>query len=87
MGNLFSSFKKGFGAAKDAMGTGPYLVQGKQVQCPHCRNNQFEKGSAQLNTAGMSFMNLDWANKSATTLACTSCGFIQWFIIEPERID
>ena len=68
-------------------GPGRYAVQEALILCPHCGQESFEQGSAQLNTAGMTFLNLDWANKSATTLACTSCGSVQWFLKRPDRID
>lgn len=37
-------------------------------------------------TAGLSFLNLDWANRSAATLACTNCGLIEWFLADPEEV-
>jgi len=77
-------------AAKDLVGstsTGPsqYVAGGKKIVCPHCGGDEFAKSKAQLNTAAMTFFRLDWANKSATTLACTQCSRIQWFLKEPEQ--
>jgi len=46
----------------------------------------FDKSEAQLNTAGMTFLNLEWANRSATTLICTTCSRIEWFLNEPKQI-
>jgi hypothetical protein len=43
--------------------------------------------TAQLNTAGLSFFNLDWANRSAATLTCAMCGRIEWFLADPEEVD
>ena len=86
MANYGKAFKR---AAKALVGpTGPsqYRAAGKKILCPHCTADEFAQGEAQLNTAGMSFMNLDWANKSATTLACTNCGRIQWFLKTPDRV-
>jgi len=64
-----------------------YKAGGIEVTCFHCKNNQFKKGAAQLNTKGMSFLNLDWLNKSATVLTCTRCSLILWFQEEPQEID
>ncbi len=70
-----------------AEGTPPrFEIEGKEVKCPHCGNTTFAEGSAQLNTAGMTFVGLDWANKSAWTLMCTECGHIEWFGQQPSRV-
>lgn len=63
-----------------------YEAGGKRIQCRHCGTRRFVEGSAQLNTVGMSFANLDWANKSATTLMCSHCGLIHWFGKAPQRV-
>lgn len=85
-----SSFGKSFRRATKAfvgeMGPGQYAAGGRKVVCPHCASETFAEGHAQLNTAGMTFFNLDWANKSATTLACMECGRILWFMKRPERL-
>lgn len=57
-----------------------YEVAGKPVTCSHCGQTRFERGQAQLNTAGLSFLDLDWLNKSATIFKCTNCGHIEWFV-------
>ena len=58
---------------------------GKPVQCPHCQGKLFIAGEAQLNTALATLIDLDWANKSATILTCTSYGQIQWFGMQPMK--
>jgi hypothetical protein len=62
-----------------------HTVAGKLVTCSHCSEDRFVEGRAQLNTAGMTFLNLDWANPSAAILTCTSCGRIEWFLTDPEE--
>lgn len=52
---------------------------GLQITCLHCKNERFLKGSALLNTRGLTFFDLDWLNDSAITLTCTQCGHIHWF--------
>ncbi|MGI6686641.1 MAG: hypothetical protein ACOX47_14435 [Bacillota bacterium] len=59
---------------------------GIQVICIHCKHDHFHKGSALLNTRGMTFFDLDWLNQSATTLICASCGYIHWFGKEVKQI-
>jgi len=34
---------------------------------------------------GMSYFNLDWANRRAATLTCTACGRIEWLLSGPEE--
>jgi len=55
-------------------------VAGKQLQCPICGGNLFWEREAQLNTAGLTFLDLDWANASATCCVCDGCGYIYWFL-------
>ena len=40
---------------------------------------RFWKGEAQLNTAGLTFLDLDFLNRSATVLRCVDCGHLEWF--------
>jgi hypothetical protein len=46
---------------------------------------RFIEGRVQLNTAGLTFLNLDWANRPAATLACVDCGRLEWFLADPEE--
>lgn len=86
MSNFFKAVQSGF----RSMGENPegerYVVANKEVRCLHCGDARFVEGRAQLNTAGMSLLNLDWANRSAATLTCTSCGRIEWFLADPEEV-
>lgn len=60
-----------------------YRINDDLVECNHCRKTRFLQGSAMLNTAGMTLLGLDWANRSATTLMCDNCGLIHWFATKP----
>jgi DNA-directed RNA polymerase subunit RPC12/RpoP len=62
-----------------------YEVAKRPVRCPHCGESLFVDGRALLNTPGLTFMNLDWANRSATILVCSECGRIEWFAREPRE--
>jgi len=87
MANFFEALKRGLGAAADAVGPKRYELEGKPIRCLHCGQDRFAEGRAQLNTAGMTFLNLDWANRSATTLTCAECGRLEWFLQEPRSLD
>ncbi|MEW5922315.1 MAG: hypothetical protein AB1796_15515 [Bacillota bacterium] len=85
MAGLFHALKRGVKAAAASPDTKRYRAGGIAISCPHCQNDTFEKGAAQLNTAVATFLNLDWLNKSATILACLKCGRIQWFAGDVDR--
>jgi predicted nucleic-acid-binding Zn-ribbon protein len=57
-----------------------------EILCNHCKYDRFHKGSALLNTRGLTFFDLDWLNESATTLVCHRCGFIHWFGREVKQL-
>ena len=64
-----------------------YRMAGLKVKCNHCGSTLFHARDAQLNTAGMTFFRLDWANKSARALTCAKCSMIQWFLSAPEEVQ
>jgi hypothetical protein len=41
---------------------------------------QFVQGEAQLHTATLTFLNLEWLGKTADLYVCDQCGFIHWFL-------
>jgi uncharacterized protein len=86
MANFWQALGRAAKATRESMGPCPYSVNGKKVTCIHCGEAEFTEGSAQLNTAGMTFIGLDWANRSAHTLLCANCGHIEWFMQKPEKI-
>lgn len=86
MGERLSAMKRFTKAFKNGFGPGRYRSVGKDITCGHCGGEEFAEGSAQLNTRALTFMDLDWMNKSATTLACRNCGRIMWFVKKPERL-
>jgi predicted nucleic-acid-binding Zn-ribbon protein len=87
MANFFKTLKRAANAIAASRDVHTYKLQGKAISCPHCRAQEFDEGSALLNTAGMTFLNLDWANRSAIILACKSCGHVQWFLQKPEKTE
>ncbi len=66
--------------------TDTYRIQGKDIVCPVCGHTKFDKGSALLNTPGMTFFGLDWANRTATLLSCRKCGRLEWYLQSPEEV-
>jgi len=73
---FFNNFSK---SNKEKEPSPYFVVMGFPVKCSHCGSNEFYEREAQLNTAGMTFLNLDWANDSARVLVCKSCGKLEWF--------
>ncbi|MGA8264004.1 MAG: hypothetical protein WB779_06140 [Ignavibacteriaceae bacterium] len=64
-----------------------YSVAGKAVICQHCANDRFTTRQAQLNTKGLTFLDLDWANPAADVLICANCGFLHWFFKSDIKRD
>ena len=57
-------------------------IKGKKLTCVVCKHDRFAHRKAQLNTAGMSLLDLDWLNKSANCYVCENCTYIHWFLEE-----
>lgn len=83
---FMKKFRAGLKGAAAAMKSDRFEVNGVELKCIHCGFQQFDLGSAQLNTAAMSLLNLDWANESAAIACCKRCSFIMWFAESPEKI-
>lgn len=71
---FFESFSRGSKEGRS------YEVAGRTVTCSHCGGQVFEKGDAQLNTAGATTLGIDWLNRSATVFSCKGCGHLEWFL-------
>ena len=77
---FIEGFKQGM---SEPSGPHAYQVAGVRVKCPICGGEKFEEGSALLNTPGMTFFGLDFANRQAWLLICANCGHVEWFSKEP----
>jgi hypothetical protein len=55
-------------------------LRGRQLVCAHCGGNHFARRNAQLNTAFLTFLGLDWLNTTAEVFMCTACGRLEWFL-------
>lgn len=74
----------------DAVGvseSGRFEAGGTPIRCAHCGNDRFEARRILLNTRGLTYLKLDWLNRSATALECARCGSIQLFAVTPVRLD
>lgn len=61
-----------------------YEMNGKKITCPHCGNERFNQlPNILLNTPGITFFGLDWANKTASLLICVNCSRMEWFFNSP----
>jgi hypothetical protein len=53
----------------------------KPLVCLICGHGDgFVKREVLMNTAGMSWLGLDWANKSGAGAICPRCGFVHTFM-------
>lgn len=53
---------------------------GKELACLVCGHDRFHARAAMLNTPGLTFLDLEWANKTAQCQVCARCGYIHWFL-------
>ena len=86
MGKFFTAVKRGFQAMGKHRRASATSSRARPSRVYTARTTDSSKGRAQLNTAGLTFFNLDWANRSAATLICTSCGGIDWYLTDPEEV-
>jgi hypothetical protein len=82
MAGFISGFKDGLSGGPESRN---FQVAGIPLVCSHCGGQEFDDGYALLNTTGLSFLGLDFANREANLLICDRCGLVQWFLSEPER--
>jgi hypothetical protein len=66
----------------DPEGATPRVVDGHKLICPICGNHTFSKRKTLMNTAGLTFLGVEWANKQAASFICDSCGYVMWFMRE-----
>lgn len=77
-----SVFSLGVGSFKGKKAKGPQrynLPHGQMLVCLVCRGEFFHRRRYKLNTTGMEFLDLAWANEDATCLVCVKCRHIHWF--------
>jgi uncharacterized protein (DUF983 family) len=57
-------------------------VQGHPLKCPVCGYGKFWTRRTLMNTPGMTFLGVEWANKQADNYVCNRCSHILWFFRE-----
>ena len=55
-------------------------VHGRAMRCLVCGGREFWDREVKLNSTGMEFFNLAWANQSALGLVCAGCGYVHEFV-------
>jgi len=55
-------------------------VKGKKLVCPVCGHDHFWTRRTLMNTPGLTFFGLDWANRTSENYVCDSCGHVLWFL-------
>lgn len=55
-------------------------VMRRALSCLVCRGQLFFDREVKMNTSGMEFFNLGWANQSAIGLICAHCGYVHEFM-------
>lgn len=56
------------------------LINNHQLICQICGHDRFWHRETLMNTPGMTFFGIEWANKSADNYICESCGYVHWFL-------
>ena len=87
MDRFIRGLKAGVAAFKQGADPREYSIAGRRVRCPHCGNARFAPARALLNTSGLTFLNFDWADPSATILVCSECSRIEWFAQKPDDVE
>ena len=59
--------------------TAQLVVKGKAIRCPMCGHELFWARKVLLNSRGMTFFGLDWANKESRAMVCDDCGHVLFF--------
>lgn len=49
------------------------------LRCLVCQGQLFFDREIKLNTSGMEFLGIEWANRSGTALICDGCSFVHTF--------
>ncbi len=66
-------------------GAQAWTIAGKSLVCPVCANEDFWKRKTLMNTPGLTFFGIEWANRQAINYVCNRCGYVFWFLVDEER--
>ncbi|MDJ0916170.1 MAG: hypothetical protein QNJ05_00300 [Woeseiaceae bacterium] len=62
----------------------PVMIEGKPLHCLICEHDRFYRRRIQLNTRGLTFLKLDWLNRTGQGVVCERCGYVHTFL-PPDR--
>jgi ribosomal protein L37E len=57
-----------------------YEIANKQLICMFCGNDTFHTRTEQLQSPGLTFLDIEWADSTATCFICISCGYLHSFM-------
>lgn len=55
-------------------------IAGHALKCQHCDHNRFWQRKTLMNTRGLTFLGMEWANKESENYVCERCGYVTWFM-------
>jgi len=58
---------------------------GRFLSCTVCAGLFFGRREVKMTTTGMTFFDLDWANKSADGAICMRCGYVHAFMADAHQ--
>lgn len=59
---------------------GARIVADHPLRCPICEHERFWKRKTLMNTPGLTFFGVEWANRQAVNFVCERCGHVLWFL-------
>jgi len=62
-----------------------HTIDGHNLICPVCGHDRFWTRKTILLTPAAAFMNFNWGSKAAINYICDQCGYIYWFLREPNK--
>lgn len=57
----------------------PVEINGRRLKCLQCSAESFHRRRSHVETAMVTTMNPEWADRQVQCLVCDDCGFIHWF--------
>ena len=55
------------------------------LSCQVCRGTLFAQREIKMTTTGMTFLDLDWLNRSGDGAICVRCGFVHTFMSDAHQ--
>ncbi|MEV8031032.1 hypothetical protein [Streptomyces sp. NPDC086182] len=56
------------------------------ITCQICEGDLFRVRNVLLNSSGMEFLKLGWADENATGLICWRCGYVHLFVNKDIKV-